>query len=45
MDEFHAALEIERRAPVDAIVPLRGPNAVIEPKAEPGLSVVMAVST
>jgi hypothetical protein len=34
MDEFHAALGIERRAPVDAIVPRRGPDAVIEPKAK-----------
>jgi hypothetical protein len=45
MDEFHAPPGIERRAPVDAIVPLRGPDAVIEPKAERGLFVVMAVST
>jgi hypothetical protein len=30
MKEFQAALGIEWRAPIDAIVPLRGPDSVIE---------------
>jgi hypothetical protein len=30
MDEFRTALGIEWRAPIEAIVPLRGPDGVIE---------------
>ena len=30
MEEFHAALGIEWRAPIDAIVPLLGPDGVVE---------------
>ena len=30
MEEFHVALAIEWRAPIDAVVPLLGPDGVVE---------------
>jgi len=30
MEEFHVALGIEWRAPIDALIPLRGPDGVVE---------------
>jgi Glyoxalase/Bleomycin resistance protein/Dioxygenase superfamily len=32
MEEFHAVLGVDWRSPIDATVPLRGPDAVIESK-------------